>query len=58
MEMTKELTVGSVDDNIREGDEVIILDLVTSVESNVINVVSDQSSTTYIIIVEDDSEYN
>ena len=56
MEMTKELTVGSVDDNIGEGDEMIILDLVTSVESNVINVVSDQNSTTYITIIEDDSE--
>jgi hypothetical protein len=51
-EMTKNITVNSVHDDIGEGDEVIILDIFTDVD-NVINVNSFQQ-TTRITIVEDD----
>ena len=54
--MTKNITVNSVHDDIGEGDEVIILDIITDVD-NVINVNSFQQ-TTRITIVEDDSKCN
>lgn len=55
-DMMKQLKVNSVDDNVGEGDEVIILNLITAVETNIINVTSDENSSAYITIIEDDSE--
>ena len=51
-EMSKDITVTGVQDNIGEGDEVIILDLITD-ERNVISVSIGQRET-QIMIMEDD----
>ena len=53
-EMSKNITVSSVNDNIGEGDEIIFFDLVTDV-GNVINVNIGQRDT-QITIIEDDCE--
>ena len=53
-EMSKQITVTSLHDDIGEGDEVIILDLITDI-GNTITVNSIQQSTR-ITIVEDDSK--
>ena len=55
MDTSFNFTVSSLHDFIGEGDEVIVLELVTDVEDNVINVNSDQNMT-IITIIEDDSE--
>ena len=56
LEMTKEFNVTILDDNIREGMELIILEL-RGVEDNMISVTSDQG-TTEITIIDDDSKNN
>ena len=56
LETSKEVNVSSNDDELGEGNELIILELVTDVASNVINVNSEQQ-TTNITIVENDSEF-
>ena len=54
LEMTKEINVTSLHDDIGEGDEVIILDLIND-ETNAIDVNIGQS-TTQITILEDDGK--
>ena len=54
LEIAKEINVTSLHDEIGEGDEVIILDLIND-ETNVINVNIGQSRTE-ITILEDDGE--
>ena len=54
-EMSKQIIVTSLHDDIGEGDEVIILDLITDIIGNTITVNSIQQSTR-ITIVEDDSK--
>ena len=53
--MFHNLTVSITNDNVGEGDEIITLELVTSLEVNTISVGSNQD-TTVITIIEDDSK--
>ena len=52
-EMYKEIEINIVHDNVGEGDEVILLDLLTDIIGNDINVKSQQNSTE-VNIIEDD----
>ena len=54
LESTKEINVTSVHDNVGEGDELIVLEVI-SYTGNDISVESDRN-TTQITIVEDDSK--
>ena len=56
LEIQKEINVTSLHDDIGEGDEVIILDLIND-ETNFIDVNIGQS-TTQITILEDDGKHN
>ena len=49
------ITVVAVDDILGEGNEIVVLELLTNVNGNVISVDSRENSTV-IIIIEDDSK--
>lgn len=53
LDLSKEVRVSILHDDIGEGDELIILGLHTDVENNVININSGQK-TAFITIIEDD----
>ena len=55
LELSKEVIISALADDLGEGDEVIVLNLITDVAGNDINIESDLNQTR-ITIIEDDCE--
>ena len=55
LELSKEVIISALADDLGEGDEVIVLNLITDVAGNDISIESDQNQT-HITIIEDDCE--